>query len=126
MWGKLIPARRSIELDALPIGLAKDVEVVNAIPAGQIVRTGDVVLNQPEEVLELPQRDDVVGGRLGSIAPQWSRKLGSPVWRRSRSSRRRGFRRLGGQRHVLWLELDLAEIAHLRPGRSDHHYGDQG
>ncbi|MCA9877972.1 MAG: hypothetical protein KC442_09320, partial [Thermomicrobiales bacterium] len=53
VWGKLIPARRSIDLDALPIGLAKDVEVVNAIPAGQIVRMSDVVLNQPEEVLEL-------------------------------------------------------------------------
>ena len=37
----------------MPIGLAKDVEVVNAIPAGQIVRMTDVVLNQPEEVLEL-------------------------------------------------------------------------
>ncbi|MDQ2651494.1 MAG: flagellar biosynthesis protein FlgA [Chloroflexota bacterium] len=53
VWGKLIPARRSIELDALPIGFAKDVGVVNAVPAGQIVRTSDVVLNQPEEVLEL-------------------------------------------------------------------------
>jgi predicted homoserine dehydrogenase-like protein len=55
VWGKLIPARRSIELDALPIGLAKDVEVVNPIPAGEIVRMSDVVLNQPEEVLELRQ-----------------------------------------------------------------------
>ena len=53
VWGKLIPARRSIELDALPIGLAKDVEVVNAVTAGQIVTMSDVVLNQPEEVLEL-------------------------------------------------------------------------
>ena len=53
VWGKLIPARRSIEVDALPIGLAKDVEVVNAVAAGQIVRVSDVVLNQPEEVLEL-------------------------------------------------------------------------
>ena len=53
VWGKLIPARRSIELDALPVGLAKDVAVVKAIPAGQIVRMSDVVLNQPEEVLEL-------------------------------------------------------------------------
>ena len=53
VWGKLIPARRSIDEDALPIGLAKDVEVVNAISSGQIVRMSDVVLNQPEEVLEL-------------------------------------------------------------------------
>ena len=53
VWGKLIPARRSIDLDALPIGFAKDVEVVNAVPAGQIVRMGDVELSQPEEVLEL-------------------------------------------------------------------------
>lgn len=53
VWGKLIPARRSIDLDALPIGLAKDVEVVNPVLAGQIVRMSDVVLNQPEEVLEL-------------------------------------------------------------------------
>jgi predicted homoserine dehydrogenase-like protein len=42
VWGKLVPARRSIEMSALPIGFAKNVTLVRAIHQGEIVRTGDI------------------------------------------------------------------------------------
>jgi len=42
VWGKLIPARRSIDLSALPIGFAKDVKTTRAIRAGEILGMADV------------------------------------------------------------------------------------
>jgi predicted homoserine dehydrogenase-like protein len=53
VWGKLIPAERSVASSALPIGLAKDVPVLRAVPAGQIVRLSDVALEQDGLALEL-------------------------------------------------------------------------
>lgn len=42
VWGKLIPAQRSVALSALPIGLAKDVRLARDIRAGDIVCAADV------------------------------------------------------------------------------------
>jgi predicted homoserine dehydrogenase-like protein len=42
VWGKLMPARRSIETAALPIGRAKDVRLRRPVPAGEVVRMTDV------------------------------------------------------------------------------------
>jgi len=53
VWGKLMPARRSIDVSALPIGLAKDVQVVRSVAAGDIVRLGDVILDQSGPALSL-------------------------------------------------------------------------
>jgi predicted homoserine dehydrogenase-like protein len=44
VWGKLMPACRSIESSALPIGLAKDVRLTRPVPAGEVVRMTDVEL----------------------------------------------------------------------------------
>jgi predicted homoserine dehydrogenase-like protein len=53
VWGKLIPAQRSLALDALPIGLSKDVRLTRAIPAGEIIRTSDVALDLTSQAVEL-------------------------------------------------------------------------
>jgi predicted homoserine dehydrogenase-like protein len=53
VWGKLVPARRSIELSALPIGLAKDVRLVRDVPAGRILRAPDVEARRGGPALEL-------------------------------------------------------------------------
>ena len=42
VWGKLMPAKRSIETDALPIGLAKDVVLRRDIAAGTVLSAGDI------------------------------------------------------------------------------------
>ena len=53
VWGKLVPARRSIELEALPIGLTKDVRLTRPVSAGEILRLGDVEPGHDEAILEL-------------------------------------------------------------------------
>jgi predicted homoserine dehydrogenase-like protein len=42
VWGKLVPAPRSRDLDALPIGLAHGISVTRPISQGAIVTLGDV------------------------------------------------------------------------------------
>ena len=42
VWGKLIPAFKSIALKALPIGLAHNIKLLKDIPEGQVVSQNDV------------------------------------------------------------------------------------
>jgi predicted homoserine dehydrogenase-like protein len=42
VWGKLVPAERSLRQGALPIGLAHKARLVRDVPAGAIVRWSDV------------------------------------------------------------------------------------
>jgi len=44
--GRLMPARQSLDMNALPIGLAQDVTLTNAVHTGQIVRWSDVAMNE--------------------------------------------------------------------------------
>ncbi len=46
VWGRLMPARDSVALGGLPIGLAHDVPLVNAVKAGQPVRWQDVRIDE--------------------------------------------------------------------------------
>jgi predicted homoserine dehydrogenase-like protein len=46
VYGKLIPATRSLKESALPIGLAHGVQLTRAIPAGAIVTAADVSLKE--------------------------------------------------------------------------------
>ncbi|XWN32305.1 MAG: Gfo/Idh/MocA family oxidoreductase [Devosia sp.] len=45
VWGKLIPAERSLAEGALPIGLGQDVTLVRDVPEGAVVTRADVRLN---------------------------------------------------------------------------------
>jgi predicted homoserine dehydrogenase-like protein len=42
VWGKLIPARRSVDTSALPIGVAKDIRLTRPVAAGEILTLHDV------------------------------------------------------------------------------------
>jgi predicted homoserine dehydrogenase-like protein len=53
VWGKLVPARRSVEMGALPVGLAKDARLACDIPAGEVLRMADVVFDTPNPALAL-------------------------------------------------------------------------
>ncbi len=53
VWGKLMPARLSLERSALPIGLAKDIRLTRAVAAGEILCIDDVALPQGGPALEL-------------------------------------------------------------------------
>jgi predicted homoserine dehydrogenase-like protein len=59
VWGKLVPARRSLAEGALPIGLAHHVRLTRDIGAGGIVRWVDVEVPDSEAVAvrrEMEQR----------------------------------------------------------------------
>ena len=53
VWGKLLPARRSLDIGALPIGFAHGVRVNRAIEAGEIVRRSDVALDETTQAFRL-------------------------------------------------------------------------
>jgi predicted homoserine dehydrogenase-like protein len=42
VWGKLVPAARSLALDALPIGLAHGISIVRPVLQGAVLSAGDV------------------------------------------------------------------------------------
>jgi predicted homoserine dehydrogenase-like protein len=50
VWGKLVPAERSLSQGALPIGLAHKVALLRDITAGEIVRWADVEIPDSEAV----------------------------------------------------------------------------
>lgn len=53
VWAKAIPAERSLTLDALPIGLAHNVRLKNAVKRDQVVRMSDVELVEDLDVVEV-------------------------------------------------------------------------
>jgi predicted homoserine dehydrogenase-like protein len=50
VWGKLVPAMRSLAEGAVPIGLAHGVKLVRDVPVGQFVRWSDVMAAETEAV----------------------------------------------------------------------------
>lgn len=53
VWGKLYPAKTSLELGALPIGLAHNVRINRDIPANEPVRWTDVAIDESLEVVRI-------------------------------------------------------------------------
>jgi predicted homoserine dehydrogenase-like protein len=51
VWGKLIPAARSLAEGALPIGLAQDVRVTRAIGEGEVITWQDVELSEADDLV---------------------------------------------------------------------------
>ena len=50
VWGKLVPAARSLAEGALPIGLAHKVPLVRCVPAGRAVHWSDVAVPDSKAV----------------------------------------------------------------------------
>jgi predicted homoserine dehydrogenase-like protein len=48
VWGKLVPAERSLREGALPIGLAHNVRLLRDIAAGEVLRRSDVAMPESE------------------------------------------------------------------------------
>jgi predicted homoserine dehydrogenase-like protein len=51
--GKLMPADASLKIGALPLGLAHDVKLTNAVAAGQPVRWADVVVDESIQAVKI-------------------------------------------------------------------------
>ncbi len=56
VWGKLVPARASLDAGALPIGLAHGVTLKRDIAEGATVRWADVAIDEGREVVQARRR----------------------------------------------------------------------
>ena len=70
VWGKLVPAERSLAEGALPIGLAHHVPLIRDIAAGEIVRWADVAISYSEAVQARRDMERRFAGRPAAIAAQ--------------------------------------------------------
>ena len=53
VWGKQLPAARSLELGALPLGLAHGVTLRRPLAAGAILRWDDVTVDETDQAVAL-------------------------------------------------------------------------
>lgn len=49
VWGRLMPARESLRIGGLPIGLASHLKIVRAVSSGQVLTWDDVELDEADE-----------------------------------------------------------------------------
>jgi predicted homoserine dehydrogenase-like protein len=70
VWGKLVPAERSLAAGALPIGLAHNVALIRDIAAGEIVRWADVTVPDSEAVRVRRDMERCFGTPPAAIAAQ--------------------------------------------------------
>ena len=70
VWGKLVPAARSVAEGALPIGLAHHVRLTRGIAAGGTVRWADVAIADSEAVAVRRDMERHFAARPSSIAAQ--------------------------------------------------------
>jgi len=52
VWGKLIPAEKSLACAGLPIGLAGDVDLVRPVKAGQMLTWDDIAWDEGDEIIQ--------------------------------------------------------------------------
>ncbi|MFL6652879.1 MAG: NAD(P)H-dependent oxidoreductase [Sulfurifustaceae bacterium] len=60
VWGKLMPAAESLRFGGLPIGLAHQVKLRNAVKAGEAVRWSDVVTDDSAEAVKVRREMEVM------------------------------------------------------------------
>ena len=63
VWGKQIPAERSLDNDLLPLGLAHDVKLRNDIAEGDALRWSDVVYDKNDATVKIRREMEAAFGR---------------------------------------------------------------
>ena len=53
VWGKQLRAARSLELGALPLGLAQGVKLLRAVAAGEVLRWNNVTIDEADPAVAL-------------------------------------------------------------------------
>jgi len=61
VYGKLVPAARSLAEGALPLGLAHKVKLLNDIPAGGLVRWNDVAVDNEAQAVKVRREAEAMG-----------------------------------------------------------------
>ncbi len=70
VWGKILPADESLTRQAVPIGLASDIEIVRPVAEGEVVTWNDVKAGEPQVAHRLRQEmeEQFIGAsQTGSI-----------------------------------------------------------
>lgn len=62
VWGKLLPARISLEKQALPIGLAHGLKVIHPVEAGEVVTQHHVEQSLDGQVMKLRRETEALAG----------------------------------------------------------------
>jgi predicted homoserine dehydrogenase-like protein len=68
VYGKLIPAARSLKLGALPIGLAHRVKLTRDVPAGEILSAADVALDDNAQAVRVRREMERDARQAGAVA----------------------------------------------------------
>lgn len=53
VWGRVMPAAASLQMDALPIGLASDVRLNKPVAAGSVVSTADIAADESSQAWQV-------------------------------------------------------------------------
>jgi predicted homoserine dehydrogenase-like protein len=61
VYGKLVPAQRSLAESALPLGLAHEVRLLNDVPAGALVRWSDVAIEGDALAVRMRREAEAMG-----------------------------------------------------------------
>jgi predicted homoserine dehydrogenase-like protein len=72
VWGRAMPARSSLAIGALPIGLAHRLRLVSEVPKGEIVRWSDVDVSRADLVTAdaIKTRRAMESGYGGELTPE--------------------------------------------------------
>ncbi|HXV24330.1 MAG TPA: Gfo/Idh/MocA family oxidoreductase [Alphaproteobacteria bacterium] len=60
VWGKLVPAERSLAAGALPIGLANDVSLRRAVASGDVVTCSDVSIDETSQTVRVRREMETI------------------------------------------------------------------
>jgi predicted homoserine dehydrogenase-like protein len=69
VWGKQMPAQRSLDLGLLPLGLAQKVKLTRDIAAGEMVRWDDVAYDPTDEAVRVRREMEAAFGRQNMTVP---------------------------------------------------------
>ena len=71
VWGKLLPAAKSVAMDGLPIGLAHGVRLKRGVPRGTLLSAADVMLDEASEAVRTRRAmmERFGGSQNGSVRP---------------------------------------------------------
>jgi len=70
VFGRLMPASASLQVGALPLGLAHGVRLKRAIPAGEAVRWHDVEIDETSDAVRLRRRMEAGAATATGVAAQ--------------------------------------------------------
>ncbi len=69
VYGKLIPAARSLKLGALPIGLAHHVKLLRSVAAGEFVTAADVALDDDLQAVRIRRAMEAQAQQVTAVTP---------------------------------------------------------